>query len=45
MIEDGIVEKVKSTTNTDWSSALHLVDKQGGQALYRLPSFEPEDRG
>ena len=30
MIEDGIIEKVKPTTNTDWSSALHLADKPGG---------------
>ena len=26
MIKDGIVEKVKAGTNTDWSSALHIVD-------------------
>ena len=30
MIEDGVVEEVKGGTNTEWSSALHLVLKQGG---------------
>ena len=29
MIKDGVVEKVKAGTNTDWSSALHLVPKPG----------------
>ena len=32
MIRDGIVEKVKADTNTEFSSALHLVDKPGGGA-------------
>ena len=30
MIKDGIIEKVQPSTNTDWSSALHLADKPGG---------------
>ena len=30
MIEDGVIEEVKAGTNTDWSSALHLVEKAGG---------------
>ena len=29
MIEDGVVEEVKAGTNTEWSSALHLVPKPG----------------
>ena len=30
MERDGVIEKVKANSNTDWSSALHLVDKPGG---------------
>ena len=30
MIRDGVVEEVSPGMNTDWSSALHLVDKEGG---------------
>ena len=32
MIADGIVEKVKAGDNTEWASALHIVDKPGGGA-------------
>ena len=32
MIRDGVVEKVKAGTNTDYSSALHLAPKPGGGA-------------
>ena len=30
MEKDGVIERVKANSNTDWSSALHLVDKPGG---------------
>ena len=30
MEKDGVIERVKAGTNTDWSSALHLVPKAGG---------------
>ena len=30
MIKDGVVEEVSPEMNTEWSSALHLVDKEGG---------------
>ena len=29
MEKDGVIERVKAGTNTDWSSALHLVPKPG----------------
>ena len=32
MLEDGVIERVKAGTNTDFSSALHLVPKPGGGA-------------
>ena len=32
MIKDGIVERVKADTNTEFSSALHIADKPGGGA-------------
>ena len=32
MIKDGVVEQVKAGTNTEYSSALHIVDKPGGGA-------------
>ena len=30
MIEDGVIEKVTPGMNTDWSSALHIANKEGG---------------
>ena len=32
MERDGVIERVKAGTNTDWSSALHLAPKAGGGA-------------
>ena len=32
MERDGVIERVKPGTNTDWSSALHLAPKAGGGA-------------
>ena len=32
MVEDGVIEKVTPGMNTDWSSALHIADKEGGGA-------------
>lgn len=32
MERDGVIERVKAGTNTDFSSALHIVDKPGGGA-------------
>ena len=32
MERDGVIERVKAETNTDYSSALHLVPKPGGGA-------------
>ena len=30
MIQEGVIEKVKATDKTDFTSALHLADKPGG---------------
>ena len=32
MERDGVIERVRANSNTDWTSALHIVDKPGGGA-------------